>query len=384
MAERGARHLVIAGRSGISSEAARQAVEELRGDSVQVSVAQVDVSSEEQVSAMLEEIRRTMPPLRGVIHAAMVLDDGVVLQLDAERFRTATVPKMNGAWNLHLQTLREPLDFFVCYSSVSSVIGNSGQANYAAGNTFLDSLAHYRRAQGLPALTVNWGPLKDVGYVAQHAGLTESLDRLGMKVLEVRPALTMLGRILPIGRPQVGVIDANWNQWLKTLAAQHQPTRFSLLGTQSALDSDQIAEGRAIRDAILAASGTDRQQVLESFLSKQAAKVLRTSPATIDLSKPLHELGLDSLTAVELVNLIEGELGLTVPTAQLMGGQDLAALATMMAESVDGSSVPTSTRPEAADPATLVENLSDAEVDALLKEHSGKAAEILARAETET
>ncbi|MGW6982529.1 SDR family NAD(P)-dependent oxidoreductase [Streptomyces sp. NPDC054932] len=384
LAERGARHLVLVGRSGASGEAARRTVEELRRDSVEVSVAKVDVSSEEQVGAMLDEIRRTMPPLRGVIHAAMVLDDGVVLQLDAERFRTATAPKINGAWNLHRQTRGEPLDFFVCYSSVSSVIGNSGQANYAAGNTFLDSLAHYRHALGLPALTVNWGPLKEVGYVARHEGLTETLARMGMAVLEVRPAVTMLGRILQIDRPQLGVIDANWNQWARTLASQCPPTRFAGLVTRSDVDSDRIPDGRTVREAILSAEGAERRQVLESFLSKQAAKVLRTTPSSIDLGKPLHELGLDSLTAVELVHLIEGELGLTVPTAQLMGGQDLATMATKLAESVDGSHGPTSPEPVPADPAVLIEGLSEAEVDVLLREHADTAAAILARAETES
>ena len=114
--------------------------------------AQADVASEADVARVLAMIAGSLPPLRGVMHGAMVLDDGVLLQLDAARFRKVTAPKMIGAWNLHLQTLETPLDFFVMFSSSMSLLGNPGQGNYAAANAFLDALAHHRRALGLPAL----------------------------------------------------------------------------------------------------------------------------------------------------------------------------------------------------------------------------------------
>jgi acyl transferase domain-containing protein/acyl carrier protein len=382
MADRGARHLVLAGRSGASSEAARAAVEELKKDSIRVIVAKTDVSKAGEIAELLGEMRRSMPPLHGIIHAAMVLDDGVALQLDARRFQKVMAPKVGGAWHLHLQTRDDPLDFFVCFSSVTSVIGNSGQANYAAANAVLDGLAHYRRAQRLPALTVNWGPIKDVGYVAQHPGLSDSLAYLGMKVLEVRPALDMMGRLLPTQRAQVGVIEANWNQWAKSLGSLSPPARFCNLITQSGNDSDQIAEGKALREAISAAGSSERRQLMEAFLRKHAAKVLRTSTANLDASKPLHELGLDSLTAVELVNLIEGDLGLAVPTAKLMGGENLLSLAAMLAESIEGPSAAPVKHEQKVEPGKPVEELSDAEVEALLHQHANKAGEILDRAET--
>jgi acyl transferase domain-containing protein/acyl carrier protein len=383
MVEHGARHLVLVGRSGASSEAARRTIDELTQKSVRVTVAHADVSSADQVATVLDGIRCSTVPLRGVIHAAMVLDDGVALQLDRGRFQKVVAPKMDGAWHLHLQTRDQPLDFFVCFSSVSSVIGNSGQANYAAANTFLDAFAHYRRAQGLPALTVNWGPLKEVGYVAQHAGLSDSLAHLGMKVLEVQPALSMLGRVMQTERPQLGIIDANWNQWARSLGPVHPPRRFCTLITRTGSDSDQIADGEAVREAILAVSGEERRRLIESFLCKQVAKVLRTSAANLDTSKPLHELGLDSLTAVELVNLIEGGLGLAIPAAKLMGGQNLVALAATLVESLADSTTVAPKRSEPIEPAALVEKLSDAEVEAMLREHANEAGEILARAEFE-
>jgi acyl carrier protein len=179
----------------------------------------------------------------------------------------------------------------------------------------------------------------------------------------------------------VGVIEANWNQWAKTLGTARPPARFCSLITQNGGDPDQMAEGRAAREAILSASAAERGQLVESFLRKQAAKVLRVSTANLDMSKPLHELGLDSLTAVELVNSIEGELGLSVPMAKLMGGQSLIALAKTLAESVEGLAGAAPKRSESVEPAALVEKLSDVEVEALLREHAAKAGEILVRSE---
>ena len=379
MVENGARHLVLTGRSGASSDAACQAVEELRQLSASVTVAQADITKETDLTAILEDIRLTKRPLRGVIHAAMVLDDGVLSQLNASRFQKVLAPKILGAWNLHRQTLGEPLDFFVLFSSVSSLIGNPGQANYAAANAFLDSLAHYRHQQGLPALAVNWGYITEAGYVARNKAVVESLSHTGLGALEVRSALTMLGRLLQTRLPSVGVIKFDWGQWTKTFGTlRHQP-RFSSLTTQGDADFGSTDLDKANQKMILSANDAERRRLVESFVRDKAAKVLRTSIANVDMSKSLHELGLDSLMAVELMNRIEGELGLTVPTAKLMGGQNLLALATTLLDVLEGSSRAPSQSSDSKDRAMEVEELSDAEVDALLLDHAGKAEEILAR-----
>ena len=121
---------------------------------------------------VLAERGPSAPPLRGVLHASGVLDDGVLLQMDRERFARALAPKVQGAWNLHEATRDAPLDFFVLFSSVSCLLGSPGQGNYAAGNAFLDALAHYRRGLGLPALSVNWGPWAGAGMAAARDGRT--------------------------------------------------------------------------------------------------------------------------------------------------------------------------------------------------------------------
>ena len=152
MVERGARHLVLVGRSGATSAAAHEALAAMHERGASVVVARANVADEQEVARVIDESNETMPPLRGVIHLAAVLDDGILLQLNQERFRTVMAPKMYGAWNLHTLTLDKPLDFFVLFSSVASVLASPGQGNYVAANAFLDALAHHRRARGLPGL----------------------------------------------------------------------------------------------------------------------------------------------------------------------------------------------------------------------------------------
>src|SRR6185295_15491573 len=149
---------------------------------------------------------RTMPPLRGVFHAAMVMDDGYLLQLNPERFERVMAPKAGGAWHLHRATLGQPLDYFVLFSSVSSWVGSVGQGNYAAANAFLDSLAHYRRARKLPALTINWGAIADVGYIARHPDVGRQLDRQGVLGLKPGEATALLDRLLRLDGAEAGAI----------------------------------------------------------------------------------------------------------------------------------------------------------------------------------
>ncbi len=193
MVGRGAKHLVLVGRRGATGEASR-VVTRLREAGAEVLVAEADVAAEAEVAEVLARIGRSMPPLRGVIHAAMVLDDGVLLQMDGQRFDAALRPKVYGAWNLHRLTLDAPLDFFVLFSSAVSLHGSAGQGNYVAANAFLDSLAHHRRFLGLPALTVDWGRWAEVRQQPQQR-LRERMALLGMRPLdpEQRAAFPLSG-----------------------------------------------------------------------------------------------------------------------------------------------------------------------------------------------
>src|SRR5262249_53329512 len=157
-------------------------------------------------------IAGSMPPLRGVFHAAMVLDDCMIDALNRQRLERVLRPKVSGAWNLHRRTLGLPLEHFVLFSSMSSVIGTRGQANYCAANAFLDVLSRHRRALGLPGLAINWGFLGQVGYVAGNDKIIGVFEAGGLQEFTPQQALALLGHCLDGALPTVGVLRANWNK----------------------------------------------------------------------------------------------------------------------------------------------------------------------------
>ncbi|MBN1489314.1 MAG: SDR family NAD(P)-dependent oxidoreductase, partial [Phycisphaerae bacterium] len=332
MIERGARHLVLVGRRGIHSAECQEAIDAMRAAGAEVVVAQADVAREADVARVIADIARTLPPLRGVVHAAMVLEDCLLFNLDAERLFKVTAPKINGAWNLHTQTLDLPLDFFMLFSSMSSMFGISGQANYGAANAFLDALAHERRSRGLPALTINWGSVGGVGYVARHKEIVERFDRDGVQSLPPDDALNLMERLLEQEAVQVGVMRLDWRNWRGFTQTDAVSPRFLALVRAAATHASASAgdEGLSTRKALLAAPPEQRMERMQEILRTQVARVLGASAEHLDINKPLTELGLDSLMGVELRNWIEGELRLSLPTVELMRGPSVVRLATVL------------------------------------------------------
>jgi NADPH:quinone reductase-like Zn-dependent oxidoreductase/acyl carrier protein len=365
MVERGARHLVLVGRSGAESAQSQRAVADLEGMGARVVVCRADVSLEGDVDALFAEVDR-LPPLRGVVHAAMVLEDSLLVNLDRELMRRVLAPKVSGAWNLHLRTRDRPLDFFVLFSSLSSVFGHAGQGNYAAANAFLDALAWHRRAAGLPALTLNWGYLGGVGYLAERSQLGERLERQGVQSFSVRQALALLGRAMARELTQVSVLRIDWSRWRGLGVTGRISPRFAHL-CRAATPAGENAPGVLLaRDAVLAASPYERSGLLESLLRDKVARILGTGPDRLDAETVLLNLGFDSLMAVELRNWIEGELRVKVPIVELMRSPSVARLREFLGERL-------------ADPPTPkggvhapAKELSGDEVDALLASLAAK------------
>jgi NADPH:quinone reductase-like Zn-dependent oxidoreductase/acyl carrier protein len=345
MVANGARHLALVGRRGTETPEALQAVASLEAAGARVAVAQTDVSDPEQVGRLVAELGRSMPPLRGVFHAALVLDDGIVLQLDRNRFRKVMEPKVAGSWNLHRQTLGLPLDFFVLFSSFTSMLGNPGQGNYAAAGAFLDELAHYRRGKGLPALTVNWGALAGAGHVARNPEVASRLLRQGVRPIEIAEALDLLGRLLVRGRPQVGVMNVDWPKWNKNAAAA--PPRLAQLLGSTAADPHRAEEApNDFPGALLDAAPTERRWLVEARLCDHVARVLGTSASRLAADRPVTSLGLDSLMAVDLRIRLERDLGVDVPVKDLMRGPSIADLTGFVLERLGQSTtVPSTARP---------------------------------------
>lgn len=341
LVDNGARHLVLASRRGSASPETQQAIAALEGVGAQVLIAKADVSLPDETATLLARITQDMPPLAGIVHAAMVLDDCLLLNLNQERLERVLAPKMSGAWNLHAQTLQIPLDFFVLFSSMSCVFGIPGQGNYAAANAFLDALAHYRRARGLPGLTINWGYLGNVGYVARNEKIGERFEQLGVTSFTPGQALELLGRLLRQDASQVGVMRVNWAQQRKMFVADTVPPKFARLYEEAASETAaSTAEGVPTRKALLAVAPEQRKQLMQEMLRDKVARVLGSAAGKLDIDKPLTEVGLDSLMAVELRNWIESDLRLNLPIVELMRGPSVARLADILLEQISAADAP--------------------------------------------
>ncbi len=211
LADRGARSIALVSRSSPSLEAASY-IGELRDAGVHVEVLAADVSKPAETERVLGFLRANLPPLRGIVHAAMVLDDTPLAELDEACMTRAMAPKVQGAWNLHRQTLDHKLDFFVMFSSIASLLGNPSQANYAAANAFLDSFAAYRRAKGLPATTINWGVIAGSGYVARHEEIEDYLHRQGYQSFTEKQVVEVLSEVLRHDAVQIMAARIDWRR----------------------------------------------------------------------------------------------------------------------------------------------------------------------------
>jgi myxalamid-type polyketide synthase MxaD len=317
LVEQGARHLALLGRSAPSA-AADLALQELETAGAQVAVLQADIADPQQLAQALQYIRTNLPPLRGVFHAAGVLDDGVLLQQDWERFRRVLRPKVQGAWNLHLQTEGLPLDFFVLFSTAASLLGSPGQGNYAAASAFLDSLAHYRRARGLPALCLNWGPWAGAGMAAsvdshfKRRWLSE-----GIAELPPERALNVMGQLMQGFDPQFAVLSVDWTRIAQVFPPGREPPLLSGLLLSARLEGKLKGPGRQrveILKKLQEAPPNRRRDALAAYLRDQLVQVLGlTNSDDLPLARGFFEMGMDSLMALDLKNRLEMDLGFSIP-----------------------------------------------------------------------
>jgi acyl transferase domain-containing protein/aryl carrier-like protein len=336
MVERGAGAIVLLGRHGAATSEAQHAVANLKTRGTRIVVHAADIAQEAELAAVLEAIDRDLPSLRGVVHAAMVLDDALVINLDRQKLDAVLAPKLRGTWNLHAQTAKQNLDFFIMCSSIASVLGHAGQANYAAANAFLDAMASFRRSRGLPALAVNWGHLGDAGYLARHPALAERLDRQGLLRLSVQEALASLEKVIARQSIQVSVLRADWSRLRQTSATGRESPRYAQLRGRLDAGPPRPSNGAACtRDSILAASPASRAPLIGAHLCEKVARVLGTSADRLDRDRPLLQLGVDSLMAVELRNWIEGELGVNLPIVELIRSPGVEALSALLAQSLE-------------------------------------------------
>ncbi|MFG1380954.1 SDR family NAD(P)-dependent oxidoreductase [Xanthobacter versatilis] len=326
MVERGARTLALVGRRPPDREA-EAAIAALRAAGARVEVFAADVGDEAALAQVLAAVDAGMPALRGVIHAAGVLDDGVLTALDPARLESVFAAKVRGAYALHRATAHRPLDLFVLFSSLGSVLGAPGQANYAAANAFLDRLAHARRAKGLPALAINWGGWQDTGMTAGGA-VAANLAYGG----SIPPAkgLTILGQLMREGAAEVGVAPFDWRLYFEGL-----PRRLSVLAHVERELEQAVAAAEtfaALRTALRGADAARRDGLLLDYLRGVVGRLLRLEGGEVlSETQPLQELGLDSLVSIQLRNRIRAELEIDLPVAEMMEAGSLAQLVAVAA-----------------------------------------------------
>jgi acyl transferase domain-containing protein/NADPH:quinone reductase-like Zn-dependent oxidoreductase/acyl carrier protein len=303
LAQSGARHVALMGRRGVHEEA-RERLQALEAAGVAVRVLQGDVTRRDDVERALEEIRASMPPLRGVIHSAGLLDDGILMQQSWERFAFVMGPKMDGAWHLHALTRDLHLDFFVLFSSVASLLGSKGQANHSAANAFLDSLAAYRRARGLPGLSINWGAWSGIGAAARR-DQAERWSLRGMDWIPPDQGIEALAGVFLSAKPQTGVVPIT--DWGLFLAGRAPSTFFESVGPAGG--RTERADGSFLERLRGTPVDEQRALVIEQIRSEIRTVLGFDSTVALDARTGFFDMGMDSLTSVELRNRLQVTFG---------------------------------------------------------------------------
>jgi epothilone polyketide synthase D len=311
LARRGIKHLVLTGRRGEDTPGAERAVAELEALGATVTVAATDVADRAALAQVLARIR-TERPLRGVIHAAVVLDDGMLAAQTPDRFARVMRPKIAGAYHLDALTRQDDLDFFVLFSSIAGTLGSQGQCAYAAANASLDALAARRRAQGLPAQSLAWGPWAEVGGAAAlNATLQSRLTRQGWRSFAPAEGVALFESVL--GRPEATLVllHLDLRAARKSFGRTVPPVWRALVRAPSTA----AAATQLTWTEELAALPHDRRidAVLEVVRLEIARGLGLPGPDAAPADQPLLELGLDSLMAIQLRNALSRRAGIKLP-----------------------------------------------------------------------
>lgn len=353
MVDRGARHLIILSRSGPRTDAARSLVQELGSRGVHIATPEIDISDLRALQTSLAQLegRHDMPPIRGCIQATVVLRDNFWPNMSFRDWQASTNSKITGSWNLHV-ALPQHLDFFVLVSSINGLFGNRSQANYAAGNTFKDALAHHRLSNGQKAVSIDLGLMVDAGMVADNDKLLAGMRRIG-HLIDIRtdeflallehycdPDLPLLARDeaqILVGIEGPAAVLAKGAELHHSI---HRPLFSQLFavdrrsgsapGAHEGNANTRAPETRAVdRKSVLrdAASDEEATALVLEWLKTKTALLLGIGAEDIDMARPAHSYGMDSLVSIDLKNWLSREIGFDVQVFQLLGNISLGELA---------------------------------------------------------
>lgn len=337
---KGARHLILISRSGPESAEAKNALSRLEQEGIRILAAACDVTEKGQLAGLLQEAGHRFPPLKGIVHAAAVIDDGLIRNLDAMQIRRVFEPKILGAMNLHELTIEEKLDFFILFSSATTLFGNPGQGNYVAANTWLEALARHRRSLGLPATCVLWGAIEDAGFLARNEKIREALQkRMGGSAISSATALEELERILVEDVSEEGVLELDWKALLRFLPSAAAP-KFSEFSQQPGTSDAGEDHDADIQGLLASLSDSELIVAFSEMLKQELGEILRVSPDKIDPTKSVYDMGLDSLMGVELVIALESRFGIRLPVMALSESPTISKLADRIIAQLRGNVSP--------------------------------------------
>ena len=375
LVKQGAKNLVLVGRRP-PSEVAKKQITTLQDRGVQIVVARADISQQSEVARVLTDIATSLPPLGGIVHLAGVLDDGVLLKQDWQRFNKVMAPKIAGAWHLHELTQDLSLDFFVSFSSIASLIGSPGQSNYAAANAFLDALAHYRQRQQLPALTINWSPWDEAGMAANLGNLGEQRwTALGVTPLQPQQGFSILAELLYQSEAQVGILPFDWAKFFPQFPGNSKPALLAEIESALDLSPKTQSTASALLEELQKIPLQQRQALLIEHLLEDTAIVLGlNSSQKLSPQLGFFDMGMDSLMTLELKNRLQDSLGCSLSSTLTFEYPTIEALANYLAtEVLDLEIIPTQDRsePEAATEAedlSIIEQLSVSKLEAFVNQ----------------
>ena len=369
----GGRHLALVGRGGAVSDAARTAIADLQRHGAAVTVYRADVADEAAIAQVLAQIRASGFPLRGLIHAAGLPGHATIAKLDVAAFERMFAAKVAGTWVLHRLTRDMALDFFVCFSSMVSLWGTKEQCHYIAANHVLDVFTHHRRALRLPALCVNWGPLSGGGMLPSDD--IGELARLGVSATPLAEAPRVLSVLLASGRAQAAAVSIDWPLFAGIYQSRGPCRMFDVVSAARA--PVHVAPAPLQPAGVLArlrdAPASGRRDILRSHLRTTLGQVLEMDGSRIPDQRGFFDMGLDSLTAMELRTRLQGSLGMTLPATLAFDYGTLDALADFLLKSkldpvapapvadVRSAEVPVVVSQE------MLEQMSEAEAERLLE-----------------
>ncbi|MRH88377.1 SDR family NAD(P)-dependent oxidoreductase [Nocardia sp. SYP-A9097] len=333
LAGKGARTIVLVGRRAQIDAENEQPIAALRAEGVEVVLERADVSIEAEVRDLLERIS-ALPPLRGIYHAAMVIADGPLATMSEEQFLRTVRPKVDGAWHLHNLTRELELDAFVMFSSMSWNVGTPGQSNYAAANGFLDALAVHRHQLGLPALTVNWGAIGEVGFVARTK--LDTLSWLGWTPIAPDLALDFIGRCLVQGVSRASVFGVNWTKMNQVMPIVRSSPRLAHLAVQDTTGAATAFGTEGLRAELSELPDDERLPRLVTALAQQISRIFDMPADRLAQDVGLTDLGMDSLMAGQIRNMLAKHLEIDFPTMGLMRGPSIVELAGEVLAHVSG------------------------------------------------